>query len=142
MKTENLILLGAIALGGYLLWKSGIFGEPFGSGGGGPGGGNGNGNGNGDKGKRYEIITPRWGSGFIEKGTVIEQLYSPTIRYNDPGNTVIVGPKVKTGDIRVVPAYRVYQPGSGTGPTIMQPQPPLKIVNVFGFPVVPKLIKK
>jgi hypothetical protein len=47
MKTENLILLGAIALGAYFLWKSGLFGgEGFGSGGGGGGidlGGNGGG---------------------------------------------------------------------------------------------------
>jgi hypothetical protein len=47
MKTENLILLGAIALGAYFLWKSGSFGgEGFGSGGGGGGtdlGGNGGG---------------------------------------------------------------------------------------------------
>lgn len=45
MKTENLILLGAIAIGAYFLWKSGLFGgEGFGSGGGGGGtdlGGNG-----------------------------------------------------------------------------------------------------
>lgn len=47
MKIENLILIVAIALGAYFLWKSGIFGgEGFGSGGGG-GGGNGNGGGNG-----------------------------------------------------------------------------------------------
>jgi len=55
MKTENLIILGALAIGGYLLWKSGalnsFFGEGFPSGGGGSGGGgSGGGNGGGGSG--------------------------------------------------------------------------------------------
>lgn len=47
MKIENLIIIGAIGLGAYFLWKSGVLGGlGFGSGGGGSGGGNGGGNGN------------------------------------------------------------------------------------------------
>jgi hypothetical protein len=63
MKTENLIILGALAIGGYLLWKSGAlsnFGEGFASGGGGSGGG-----GSGGGGSTIQPIIPGSGSGIV-----------------------------------------------------------------------------
>jgi len=92
MKTENLIILGALAIGGYLLWKSGALdGLLGGSGGGGGGGGGGNdnnggndddaGNGGGGGGTNYSAIHTAAGSRQGWTGVTYGQPGQPSIKF-------------------------------------------------------------
>ena len=81
MKTENLILIGAIGLGAYFLWKSGALnGLGFGSGGGG-GGGGGNGNGGGNGGTTPREIHTSAGSRQAWTGVTYGQPGQPSVAF-------------------------------------------------------------
>lgn len=153
MKQNDLLILGALGIGAFLVFKQ-LSGASDSAGGGGGGGGN-----TGDSGQytgqTFTVIrTGYYGvnpgvtahnavngvSAIVPQGTVIQQLYAPGIKSTSPANTVITEANVRSGQISVIPAYKVFKP-SGQGPTILKPQAPLNIKNVFGFPVVPKLIR-
>jgi len=71
--------------------------------------------------------------------TVVVQPVTPNIPFTAPANTVLVQPNVPSGGITVIPSYSTYQPGTGTLAAPQTPQAPLNIQNIFGFPVVPRL---
>lgn len=146
MKTGDLLLIGGICLAAYWLMKQGGLEDLFNFGGGGGG--------------LSEVISPldvllptaggpRSGSGavlspvnnltppILSTGSVIRQLASPGISYNSPSNLVLVGANVRSGGITVIPAYSPTP--ASQAPRISQPQAPLKIQTILGFPVVPKL---
>lgn len=131
MKTQDLLILGAVALGGYLLlkWFSGSNGA----------GGGGGGLDNGET-KENGIIPPppqtdpyNPAAPVLSRGAVIFQQPVRGISYNDPRNLVLTQPNVRSGQVTVVP---ITQPKPPAKRII---QPPLKIQTITGFPVVPKL---
>jgi len=140
--TTTLLLLAAAAVGGFYLIKSGALENLFSSfSNGGSYAGNNTFNypsadsGNIAGNTTIKTSTSGTKGAVYPAGTIIQQVSQPNISHNSPLNTVIVAPNVKTGQVTVIPIQHTQRPPLSPIPA----QPPLKIVNVFGFPVVPIL---